>query len=169
MMRNASFIFNQKEEDRQSFMAKQFSLHKFFQDRFFNVWKFDSFVSPRVFINPRSWMVLNMYKKKNFRSLDKGSLIYYVRKIFRKTNISYTLIRTHLCAYQGVRNVSFSENFANVINEWSLKNSFMGKVFLETTKRSLIFCCFDEWNGALSFMVFSGKDWTEVLSRWGLV
>ena len=33
----------------------------------------------------------------------------HVRKIFRKTNISYSLIR-----YQGVRNVSFSENFAYV-------------------------------------------------------
>ena len=30
------------------------------------------------------------------------------RQIFRKTNISYPLIRT--CAYQGVRNVRFSEN-----------------------------------------------------------
>ena len=48
-----------------------------------------------------------------------GSFIYYVRKIFRNTNISYHLIRTRTCAYQGVRNVSFSENFANVTNEWS--------------------------------------------------
>ena len=32
------------------------------------------------------------------------------RQIFRKTNISYPLIRT--CAYQGVRNVRFSENLA---------------------------------------------------------
>ena len=35
---------------------------------------------------------------------------YYVRKIFRKTNISYPLIRT-------VRNVNFSENFANVMKD----------------------------------------------------
>ena len=31
-------------------------------------------------------------------------------KIFRETNISYPLIRTCTCAYQGLRNVSFSEN-----------------------------------------------------------
>ena len=31
------------------------------------------------------------------------------RQIFRKTNISYPLIRTRTCAYQGVRNVRFSE------------------------------------------------------------
>ena len=46
--------------------------------------------------------------------------IYFVRKIFRKSNISYPLVRTRTCAYQRVRNVSFSESFANVINEWSL-------------------------------------------------
>ena len=34
---------------------------------------------------------------------------------FRKINISYPA-----CAYQGVENVSFSENFAHVLNEWSL-------------------------------------------------
>ena len=39
-----------------------------------------------------------------------GSSIKYVRNIFRKTNISNPLIRTRACAYQGVRNVSFSEN-----------------------------------------------------------
>ena len=32
------------------------------------------------------------------------------RQIFRKTNISYRLMRSRTCAYQGVRNVRFSEN-----------------------------------------------------------
>ena len=32
-------------------------------------------------------------------------------KIFGKMNISYPLIRTRTCAYQRVRNTSFSENF----------------------------------------------------------
>ena len=36
------------------------------------------------------------------------------RQTFRKTNISYPLVRTRLCAYQGVRNVSFTENLACV-------------------------------------------------------
>ena len=40
----------------------------------------------------------------------------YVRKIFRKTDISKPLIRTRTCAYQGVRNISFSETFAYVLN-----------------------------------------------------
>ena len=37
--------------------------------------------------------------------------------IFQKANICYPLTRTRMCAYQGVRNVSFSENFAHVLNE----------------------------------------------------
>ena len=35
-------------------------------------------------------------------------------QIFRKTNISYPLIHAHTCAYQGVRNVCFSENLTFV-------------------------------------------------------
>ena len=38
-------------------------------------------------------------------------------KFFRKTNISHPLIRTNKCAYQGVRNVSFSVNLACVLND----------------------------------------------------
>ena len=34
------------------------------------------------------------------------------REILRKTNISYPLVRTRVCAYQGVRNVCFLENLA---------------------------------------------------------
>ena len=54
-----------------------------------------------------------------FMSLT-GKFVYepfikYVRKIFRKTNISNPLIRTRRCAYLGVRNVSFSENLTYVL------------------------------------------------------
>ena len=35
---------------------------------------------------------------------------------------------TRTCAYQGVRNVSFSENFAFVLNEW-FQTSAMDKTF----------------------------------------
>ena len=43
-------------------------------------------------------------------SIRQGPSIKYVRKMFRKTNISNPLIRTRTCAYQGVRNVSFSKH-----------------------------------------------------------
>ena len=53
--------------------------------------------------------------------------------MFRKTSISYPLIRTCTCAYQGVKNVSFSESFAYVLNGFPLnryfwRNSFFKKV-----------------------------------------
>ena len=45
-----------------------------------------------------------------YADLSKSGIIHLVRsQIFGKTNISYPLIRT--------RNVSFSENFANVLSE----------------------------------------------------
>ena len=38
-----------------------------------------------------------------------------VRQIFQKTNISYLMIRTRTCEYQGVRNVHFSQNLTRFI------------------------------------------------------
>ena len=40
------------------------------------------------------------------------------RQIFRKTSVSYPLIRI-FCAYQGVRNVRFSENLAYFVFSWN--------------------------------------------------
>ena len=40
--------------------------------------------------------------------------------MFRETSISNPLIRKRMCAYQGVKNVSFLENFAYILTEWSL-------------------------------------------------
>ena len=48
------------------------------------------------------------------------SSISYVRKNFWEINISYNLKDRHICEFQRVRNISFSENFALVLNEWSL-------------------------------------------------
>ena len=42
-------------------------------------------------------------------STDLKPSIYYVHKFFWKTNISFLVIRTPTCTYQGVTNVSFSE------------------------------------------------------------
>ena len=49
------------------------------------------------------------------------------RQIFRKMNISYPLIRTRTRAYQGVRNICFSENL-------------VGFVFLKHPSWDLPFC-----------------------------
>ena len=49
------------------------------------------------------------YISGNILLSPQGSSIQYVRKIFRKSNISDPLIRTRTCAYQGVRNVNFGK------------------------------------------------------------
>ena len=41
----------------------------------------------------------------------------------QKTSISDPSIRTRTCAYQRVKNISFSENFAYVLNGWTLTNN----------------------------------------------
>ena len=46
----------------------------------------------------------------------RGSPFQWVRKIFRKTNISHLEIVTSTCTYQGLRNVSFSKNFAYILS-----------------------------------------------------
>ena len=56
------------------------------------------------------WNFLGEVKllEKNFRE----SSIYYALEIFRKTNISRPLIRTRMCVYQVMRNVSFLGNLS---------------------------------------------------------
>ena len=73
-----------------------------------------------VWLNNKG-LYLRWRTRKLFRavSFDKGSFIQYARKIFWKTNISYPLIHTCTCVYQGVRNVRFWENFEYKVNEWS--------------------------------------------------
>ena len=56
-----------------------------------------------------------------------GSFIYYVRNIFRKTNISPHLIRTCASVYQGVRNVIFFGKFCE------RNKKMIPTVFSETT------------------------------------
>ena len=59
--------------------------------------------------------------------------IHLVRtQIFRKTNISYSVIRTRTCAYQRVRNISSSENLrAYYVNDCK------GKIWIQGWKTKL--------------------------------
>ena len=71
----------------------------------------------------------------NFTNFFWGNFDLVRTQIFRRTNISYPLMRTLTCAYQGVRNISFSKNFACVLNEWSL-----GCINTLTTRKLLFLC-----------------------------
>ena len=61
---------------------------------------------------------------------------WYAHHMVRHTHrrIVWVCLAILWCAYQGVRNVSFSENFANVLNEWSL---------------SIVYLIFEGWRKTL--------------------
>ena len=63
----------------------------------------------------KSFKIYFIFRKNFYVYSFQGSFILYVRKIFRKTKISYPLIRTRTCTYQGVINSIFSEIFSNVL------------------------------------------------------
>ena len=65
-----------------------------------------------------------------------GHLFSTYAKFLRKLTF-YPLIRTSTSAYQGVRNVSFSESFVHVLNDllnmglWVCHSLLKGKIFIE--------------------------------------
>ena len=71
---------------------------------------------------------------------NKKPIHLVVRKIFRKTNISYPLIRTCTCAYQGIINVSFPENFVYVLNGWAQGRCHEEKIFYKMHKKIRNYC-----------------------------
>ena len=65
------------------------------------------------------------------------------RQIFRKANISYPLIRTPTCVYQGIKNVCFSESLACFV---FLKHPFLDSPFCLIT---------DENNKLIKIVIFN--------------
>ena len=57
-------------------------------------------------------LIYNVGNKAKGRILKRVFQENKARQIFQKTNVSYPLIRTRTCMYQGVRNVRFPENLA---------------------------------------------------------
>ena len=70
---------------------------------------------------------LKVHPGLNTTSQTEWELHLVCSQNFPKTKISHRLIRIRTCAYQGVKNVSFSENFANVLlnGRSQLKNIFI--------------------------------------------
>ena len=83
-------------------------------------WKFSNYniYLQMKFLKQAGDHPLSMYAKFSEKLLFLTP--WYAHEIFRKTNISNPLIHTRTCTYQGVENVSFSENFACVLNGWPL-------------------------------------------------
>ena len=76
------------------------------------------FVCLFFFHSARGWIKILQNKLEIVGNKAKGRIWKRVfqenkaRQIFRKTNISYPLMRTRTFVHQGVRNVCFSENLA---------------------------------------------------------
>ena len=75
-----------------------------------------------------------------------------VRQIFRKTDISYPLIRTRTCGYQGVRNVRFSENLACFV---FFKHPFWDSPFCLITDELLILSIRSLFHTSKTFGIFN--------------
>ena len=67
---------------------------------------FDAVIVKHIqhFTSVYSFMTLSKYWWVTGRNYSRcESSLYYVRKFFGKTNVSYTLIRTHTYTYQGAK------------------------------------------------------------------
>ena len=64
-----------------------------------------------------------------------GSFVQYVRKVFRKTNISYPLIHARTCAYRGVT------VFWNILRTYQMNDSYVYVILL---KLDCVFCYYSE-------------------------
>ena len=61
----------------------------------------------------------------------------YTRQIFRKTNISYPLIRTRTCAYQGVRKFVFRKTWRALFS-WNTRFRIRPFAILPTNFKTLL-------------------------------
>ena len=64
----------------------------------------------RLYITRESQLLLEVVGNKAKGRISKRVFQKNNTSNFRKENISYPLIRARMCAYQGVRNIRFSEN-----------------------------------------------------------
>ena len=86
------------------------------------------------------------------------------RQIFRKTNISYTLIHIRTCVYQGIRNVCFSENLGcffswnthHEIRPFALSLTICLSVRLTHIMLLVSFYIYPVLRQTISFQIFKG-------------
>ena len=83
----------------------------------------------------------NVGNKTKGRISKRGFQENKALRIFQKTNISYPLMRTRMCAYQRVRNVCFSENLTCSV---SLKHPFWDSPFFKHSNKGKSYRLFME-------------------------
>ena len=129
--------------------------------KFTNTCSFQTFRSQILFTDSgTAWLIIFVGNKAKERISKLVFQESKARQNFRKTNISYPLIRTRTCAYQGVRNVCFSEILACFA---FLKHPFLDSPFYLITDdfqyvmHKPIFIFFTNHN--LDFTIVSYSDW----------
>ena len=93
-----------------------------------------------------TWTIILYNVDQNLWSqsvFTKGSSFYHASKIFRKTYISYPLIRISTCAYQGARNV-----FGKTLRTYYMDNA--NNYWQESFGKLTAFCCSNEGNKEVS-------------------
>ena len=110
----------------------------------FSSWTSKRFTECKCNKNVIRIRLMEKYKQNDFKnSWCHYTTIYLIYKQnFPKKSISYSLTRTHTCAYQGLRYVSFLENSLQVLDEWALMKLFVEYRHLTLCRSShlLVFC-----------------------------
>ena len=96
--------------------------HNLLKSHWFSMSRTISIVGTGSFLRNQLWKVKLWPDPSNKSSVirqkgksQNGCFKKTKRQIFRKTNISYPLIRKRMCAYQGVKNVRFLEKLASFV------------------------------------------------------
>ena len=74
------------------------------------------FIATFIFVNTRHFLKIYSFYRSQKVYRDHSFSTFHK---FSKKLTFFTSWYTRTWVYQGVRNVGFSENFANVLNEWS--------------------------------------------------
>ena len=77
--------------------------------------KWEIIVSGQGLEQDLTYLVGNKRKRRISKRVFQENKVH---QIFRKPIISNPLIRTRMCAYQGVRNVCFSQNLMRFFRYW---------------------------------------------------
>ena len=90
-----------------------------------------------MFVNLFSEWTLNRQRLWFFKKVVKSIMRDHPFRTYAK----FSEKLTRACAYQGLSNVSFSENFAYVQNGWSLKRILKTSIFPDHPENDIKFSC----------------------------
>ena len=133
------YFFKKSTSCRFWWLMKQLVVIRFIKGVFCHCHPYSCYFHNIIYLFPNCIVVAHDVGNK-----AKGQILKRVfqenkpRQIFRKTNISYPLVRARMWAYQGVRNVRFSENLAWLFS-WNIRFEIRPFALLPTICNLLTF------------------------------